>query len=140
MLAKPSAQKFPSLKICETMKFMDWVSNKQLCHLLLNTQGTNKEDLKAKTTRVESVSSQRLFQFLEAAISMAFIAPHNSATNAEAIHVFSAKPYKKSALEFLNNPPQEEEELVEAPSVLHFIQLDKGGCQTTSLIVVGLGE
>jgi hypothetical protein len=54
--------------------------------------------------------------------------------------VFSAKPYKKSALEFLNNPPQEEEELVEAPSVLHFTQLDKGGCQTTSLIVVGLRE
>jgi hypothetical protein len=122
MLAKPSAQKFPSLKICETMKFMDWVSNKQLCHLLLNTQGTNKEDLKAKTTRVESVSGQMLFQFLEAAISMAFIAPHNSSTNAGAILVFSTKPYKKSTLEFLNNPPQEEE-LVKAPSVLHFTQL-----------------
>jgi hypothetical protein len=68
---------------------MDWVSNKQLCHLLLNTQGTNKEDLKAKTTRVESVSGQMLFQFLEVAISMAFIAPHNSSTNAGAILVFS---------------------------------------------------
>jgi hypothetical protein len=80
-----------------------------------------------------------LFQFLEAAISMAFIATHNSATNAEAIPMFLAKPYKKSALEFLNNPPQEEEEeLVEAPSVIHFTQLDKDGCQTTSLIVVGL--
>ncbi|MCI51909.1 hypothetical protein A2U01_0073153, partial [Trifolium medium] len=94
----------------------------------------------AKTTRVESVSNQRLFQFLEVAISMAFIAPHNSATKADAIPVFSAKPYKNSALEFLNKPPQAEEALFEAPSILHFTQFDKGGCQITSLRVVGLGE
>ena len=55
-------------------------------------------DLKAFTTNEESNSSHRWVQFLEAAISMALIAPDNFAWNALPAPVFSAKHKTKSAL------------------------------------------
>jgi hypothetical protein len=51
------------------------------------------------TTRVESDSSQILFQFLAAAISIAFIAPHNLVVNAEEVFVFWGHNHKDKMFE-----------------------------------------
>ncbi|CAJ2652263.1 unnamed protein product [Trifolium pratense] len=139
MFAKPSAHWLPSLYTWETTKFMLLVILRQFLHLLLSSQGTNTDELKAMTTRVESDSSQRFFQFLQLASSIALIAPQISAMNADFKPVFSAKQHKKSALWFLKMPPQDEVKELEAPSVLHFTQCSNGGCQKTSLRTVGLG-
>ena len=92
----------------------------QFNHLLPKSQGTRAEDLKAITTSVESVSNQRFLQFLPAAISIALMTPQSLALKADFKPVFSANAHKKSALWFLKIPPQEEVEVLEAPSVLHF--------------------
>jgi len=71
-LARLSTHWFPLLKAWETIKFMFLESSLQLNPLFLKLQGIKGDDLKVKTTKVKSVSDQRLVQLLKEAISMAF--------------------------------------------------------------------
>jgi hypothetical protein len=89
--ARESAISFPSLKICEIMKFILPVSNLQFCQRFLTAQGTIELVLKARTARPESVSIQRFNQLCSKANSMALITPQSSAIKDEWKSKFSAK-------------------------------------------------
>jgi len=73
------------------------------------------------------------------AISIVCITPDN---DNEPGPKFWAKQPIQIAFWFLNKPPQAAIEDVPAAalSMLHFIQLKVGGCQTTSMMLGGLGR
>jgi len=73
----------------------------QFNHPLLKCQGTMLLLEKAFTTNMESDSNQKFNQFLWKAISMALIAPSNSAWKAETKPRFSEMQSKQSVLESL---------------------------------------
>ena len=81
----------------------------QFSHLFLSCQWTTHFDLNARVTNIELVFNQRWFQPLLWAISIAVIAPLNSAHGEFEFPKFKAKAPKNSTLQILNKPPQEEE-------------------------------
>ena len=72
---------------------------------------------------------------------MANIVPVSSALRELLCPKLEAKAPKKLVFLFLKIPPQEEMPglPIEAPSMLHLIQLKIGGCHTTSIILGALG-
>jgi len=106
MFANMSTHLLPSLYMWLTWNLKLFNKYKQLSHLFLKLQGTILEDLKAKWTRMESVSNQRVCHWWTWANSIATIAPINSAFKAEHWSILIAKAPKKSESEFVNTPPQ----------------------------------
>jgi hypothetical protein len=70
--AKLSARLLPSLNMWEMIMFMLLERCKQLSHLF-------QEDLKAKVTNMESVSTLKFHQPFSRTITIAYITPINSA-------------------------------------------------------------
>jgi len=104
----------------------------QLDHLFLSCQGTMSWFLKAWTTNLESVSSQKLFQFFDLANSIDLMAPISSAKRELPKERPSAKAPKNWPNLFLNIAPQDALPEAKAPSQLPFIQPSIGGHQKTS--------
>lgn len=92
------AQVFSSRKIWPIRKFICFVRSIKFIHLFLTFQGTKMWLEKVSNTKMVSHSSQRLCQLLWKAISIASMAPINSAKKAFWAPRGSAKHPKSAAL------------------------------------------